>query len=189
MAEQLYDSLIVWEAQCSITITDISLPFFQQFLPSTKPGVHPSSARTYATLIQAIRQYADGFLAINAQYTPEDGSLSEQYSKETGAPTSAVHLTWSYASALTAFAARKGIKPARWGAKGLKIPAVCHSNRPLVVQVTFNVVAETVSGEKIFVTGSIDEMMNWSPDNAVPLSVVGSKWSGKFLFFFLFFLN
>ena len=74
--EQLYDALFVWEARYSITIADIS-PIFQQFLPSTKPRVHPPSARTYTVLIRAIRQPADGFLAINARYTPEGGSLSE----------------------------------------------------------------------------------------------------------------
>ena len=47
-----------------------------------------------------------------------------------------------------------------------------------------------LSGEKVFVTGSISEMMNWSLDNAIPLSVVGSKWSSKFFpWFFLFVLN
>ncbi|KAJ2932143.1 hypothetical protein H1R20_g4970, partial [Candolleomyces eurysporus] len=38
------------------------------------------------------------------------------------------------------------------------------------VQVTFNVRAETVCGENIFITGSIDQLKRWSPKNAVALS-------------------
>lgn len=61
-------------------------------------------------------------------------------------PLSAVHLTWSYASVSTAFAARNGTLSKSWGAKGLKVPELCQSNSGPVVEATFNVVAETVFG-------------------------------------------
>ncbi|KAG6836704.1 hypothetical protein H0H93_004680 [Arthromyces matolae] len=169
-AEQLYDALIVWKAQKSVTVTSISLAFFQQFLPSVQPGTFTSNSTTYSKLLAAIKENADGFLAINAKFTPDDGSLSEQFNRTTGEPTSAKHLTWSYASALTVFAAREGRVPASWGAKGLKVPSVCKANPGPMVSATFTVVADTVYGENIYLTGSIDQLMNWSPDNALPLS-------------------
>ncbi|KAG5727146.1 Glucoamylase [Termitomyces sp. T112] len=135
-----------------------------------------SSSKTYTILVNAIKQHADDFLAVNAKYTPADGSLSEQYNRETGVPLSAKHLTWSYASALTAFAARGGRVLPSWGAKGLKVPDVCIPSP--VVSATFNVVAETVFGENIYLAGSIDQLMNWSPDNALLFSPDAyPKWS------------
>ncbi|KAG6845598.1 hypothetical protein H0H87_006651 [Tephrocybe sp. NHM501043] len=171
VAEQLYDALIVWEVQRSLTVTKISLAFFQQFLPSVKPGTYASNSKTYKTLVDAIRQNADDFLAVNAKYTPADGSLSEQYQRDTGVPLSAKHLTWSYASALTVFAARAGRVLPSWGAKGLKVPSgACVGNPGPIISATFSVVAETVFGENVYLTGSIDQLKNWSPDNALLLS-------------------
>jgi glucoamylase len=146
VAEQLYDALIIWKAESCLTVTDISLAFFQQFSPSVAVGTYHSSSTMYVALVNAIRDYADGFLAINAKYTPADGSMAEQYGREDGAPLSAKHLTWSYASALSAFAARSGTSPASWGAKGLKVPNVCESNAMPMVKAIFHVVAVTVWG-------------------------------------------
>ncbi|KAF5382462.1 hypothetical protein D9615_002737 [Tricholomella constricta] len=178
VAEQLYDALIVWNAQKSLTVTDISSAFFKQFLPSVTPGTYASTTSTYTTLVNAIKAHADDFIAVNAKYTPADGSLAEQYNRENGVPLSAKHLTWSYASTLTAFAARKGTVAASWGAKSLKVPNVCRDNPGPVVKATFNIVATTVFGENIYVTGSIDQLKNWSPDNAILLSSAGyPTWS------------
>jgi glucoamylase len=81
-----------------------------------------------------------------AAYTPSGGGLAEQYSKSDGSPLSAVDLTWSYASAITAFQAREGIVPASWGAAGLVVPGTCHSGGGSTVAVTFNVLATTFFG-------------------------------------------
>jgi glucoamylase len=40
-------------------------------------------------------------------YTPEDGALAEQFDQTTGAPSSAKHLSWSYAAFITAAASRQ----------------------------------------------------------------------------------
>jgi glucoamylase len=152
VAEQLYDALTTWSSQGSLAITSTSLPFFQQFSSGVTAGTYASSSSTYQTLTSAIKTFADGFVAINAKYTPSNGGLSEQYSKSNGAPTSAVDLTWSYASALTAFGARGGLSSPSWGAKGLTVPATCSSNSGGgsgdTVAVTFNVQATTVWGGK-----------------------------------------
>jgi glucoamylase len=151
VAEQLYYALSVWEAQEELEITSVSLPFFQQFSPKITTGNYSSSSDdTFASIIESVRAFADGFIAVAATYTPADGSLTEQYSKVDGTPTSAVHLTWSYASALTAFAARNGTKVNSWGAKGLSVPKVCEGNLGPQANVTFNVVADTFWGREAF---------------------------------------
>ena len=61
-----------------------------------------------------------------AKYTPRDGSLAEQFSKGDGSPVSAVDLTWSYASAITAFGARGEVGVGvGWGAGGLRVDDSC----------------------------------------------------------------
>ena len=146
VAEQLYDALTVWSAQGSLQVTPTSLAFFRQFLPSVSAGTYASSSSTYTSLTSAIKTFADGFISINAKYTPSGGALAEQFDRATGKPLSAADLTWSYASALTAFAARNGFKGASWGAKGLSLPAQCTPNAGATVPVTFNVQATTVFG-------------------------------------------
>ncbi|PPQ72654.1 hypothetical protein CVT26_004320 [Gymnopilus dilepis] len=171
VAEQLYDALIVWKQQGSITVTSTSLAFFKQFSSSITAGTYASSTSTYTSLISAIQNFADGFLAINAKYTPSNGGLSEQFDKNSGSPLSAADLTWSYASALTAFAARGGFTPASWGAKGLTVPSgTCKTQTGPTVSVTFNVVATTQFGENIFLTGSLDALKDWSTSNPIALS-------------------
>lgn len=153
VAEQLYAALHTWSAAGSIQVTSISQPFFAQFIPSITPGTYSSTSTTGATLISAIRSYADGFIAINAQYTPSDGGLSEQYSKNDGIPVSAFDLTWSYASAITAFQAREGVFSNSWGAQGLTAPSSCGSPfSTSTVAVTFQVDATTIFGRKFGAT-------------------------------------
>jgi len=135
-------------------VTSISLGFFKQFLSSVTPGTYDSSTSTYQTIVSGVETFADGFIAVNAKYTPADGGLAEQFDRNTGSPLSARDLTWSYASALTAFSARKGIAPASWGAKGVVVPSVCLSNPGPQVQVTFNVVAYTQFGGMFYASVS-----------------------------------
>jgi glucoamylase len=50
--------------------------------------------------------HGDAFLATVRRFTPDDGALSEQFDRDSGAQTSAPHLTWSYAAFITAAGAR-----------------------------------------------------------------------------------
>ncbi|KAH9989729.1 glucoamylase [Russula compacta] len=170
VAEQLYDALLTWEFVGSINVTNTSLDFFSQFVPSITPGTYPSDSSQYLKLKSAIKTFADGFVEIAANYTPSNGGLSEQFDKSTGLPLSAADLTWSYASVLTAAAVHAGVKPASWGARGLVVPTTCIPNPGPQVFVTFNMNAATQFGENIFITGSVDALKNWSPDNALLLS-------------------
>ncbi|KAJ7914463.1 glucoamylase [Mycena leptocephala] len=171
VAEQLYDALIVWKAQGALNVTSISLPFFRQFSSSVKVGNYAASTAMFKTLTAAVKTFADGFLSIHAKNTPSNGGLAEQFDKSSGAPLSAVDLTWSYAAALTVFSARAGTKPASWGAAKLVVPTTCQrGNQGGTVTATFNVVATTVDGENIYLTGSVDSLQNWSPDTAMIMS-------------------
>ncbi|KIM75770.1 carbohydrate-binding module family 20 protein [Piloderma croceum F 1598] len=175
VAEQLYDALYVWNAEGFLNITPTSLPFFQVFSSSADVGTYASTTSIYINLTTAIKSYADDFVQIVAKYTPSGGGLAEQYSKSDGTPLSAVDLTWSYASAITAFQARNGTVPASWGASGLIVPSECLSN---IVAVTFNVQATTVFGENIYIVGSVNALENWSPYNALLLSAANyPTWS------------
>ncbi|TFK87333.1 carbohydrate-binding module family 20 protein [Polyporus arcularius HHB13444] len=171
VAEQLYDALIVWNKTGSLQVTSTSLAFFKQFDSSVATGTYASSSATYTTLTTGVKNFADGFLAINAKYTPSNGGLAEQFSRSNGAPLSAVDLTWSYAAALTSFAARNGKTYAGWGADKVTVPTSCSSGPGGAgVPVTFNVQATTTFGENIYITGNQAALQNWSPDSALLLS-------------------
>jgi len=159
VAEQLYDSLIVWNAQGFIQVTAISQPFFDLFSSGVQTGNISSSSATFDNLTASIKAYADSFVAVAAKYTPSDGGLSEQYSRSDGSPVSATDLTWSYAALLTANGARNGVKPTSWGASGLVTPSTCSGGGSgggggggggNTVPVTFNVEATTVFGGTLF---------------------------------------
>ncbi|KAG6837804.1 hypothetical protein H0H93_016172 [Arthromyces matolae] len=158
VAEQLYDALIVWNAQGTINVTSTSHAFFTNLVPGVAVGSYSSSSSTFSSLSSAVKAYADSFVAVVANYTPSNGSLSEQYSRSNGAPTSAADLTWSYASLLTANNARNGVASAGWGAKGLTVPTTCQTTTTstvATVAVTFNVDATTVWG------GMLDVISNY----------------------------
>jgi glucoamylase len=126
VAELLYDALYVWRQQDSVTVSQISLSFFQDLLPNIATGTYAGNSATYTNIINAVSTYADDFLAKVEQYTPSDGSLAEQYSKNDGNPVGAKDLTWSYAAFLTATSRRAGIVPPTWAnGTNLAVPGTC----------------------------------------------------------------
>lgn len=155
-------------------------------------GTYTSSSSTYTTLTTAIKSYADGYVGIIQRYTPSNGSLAEQFSRSNGTPLSAIDLTWSYASFLTAVARRSGQMPASWGEPTANtVPSTCSATSaqgtyttpsataPLPpcttvssVAITFNVAESTTFGETILLAGSISQLGSWNTANAVPLSAV-----------------
>ncbi|KAI1333966.1 carbohydrate-binding module family 20 protein [Xylariaceae sp. FL0016] len=126
-AEQLYDALYVWQTTGSITVTSTSLSFFQALVSGVTAGTYSSSSTTYTDIYNAVFTYADGFVNIVDTYAMSNGSLSEQYDRNTGTPLSARDLTWSYASFLTAAARRAGVIPEGWAGSGsvTSVPGVC----------------------------------------------------------------
>ncbi|KAG9027554.1 hypothetical protein FRB95_007621 [Tulasnella sp. JGI-2019a] len=170
-AEQLYDALYTWNEVGSISITSISLPFFKQFLSTAAVGIFAKTTTQYTTIVAGVQAMADGFVLIDAGYTPTAGGLAEQFDKVTGVPVSAADLTWSYAGSLSAFARRNSTVPATWGAAGLAVTC------PATVAVTFAVYATTVLGENIYVTGSLVQLTNWSTSPIAMSSASYPTWS------------
>jgi glucoamylase len=175
-AEQLYAATYQWEEQRSITVDETSLPFFQDILPSVETGTfeigtYATNSSTYESIISAVRNYADGYIAVVQQYAPTDGSLAEQFDRNNGTPLSAVDLTWSYAAFLTAIERRNGVVGPTWGEPSNNAPPeTCTAPAGCNALTTFNVRATTVPGEDIFVVGQLTQLGNWAPESAVPLS-------------------
>lgn len=118
MAELFYRAVHEYSiSSSSITVTNASIPFWNYFSPITKSTYGglpiyvagqtfaPSSAQ-YSSMIQSLQGWADAFMRRVKYHTPADGSLTEEYNRNTGVPTGATDLTWSYASVLTAAMAR-----------------------------------------------------------------------------------
>jgi glucoamylase len=170
-AEQLYSALYQWDRIGSITVNSVSLPFFKDLVPSTATGTYAKGSATYNSITAAVRTYADDFVAVVQKYTPADGSLAEQFNRNTGAPLSARDLTWSYAAFLTAIERRDGVVPPSWGESGANsVPQVCTGTPSCDSRTTFNVRVTTSPGEDIFVVGALPQLGNWDPANAKPLS-------------------
>ena len=184
-AEQLYDAISQWIKIGTIDVTDTSLAFFHDFQPHLLPGRYDSGTRQYQDLILAVRSYADGFFEIVKKYTPENGALSEQFSRDDGHQLSALDLTWSYASFLTASNRRAG-KASPWGeptantvptacaatsATGTYAPAIPEKpcTTPTGIAITFNLRKTTIYGQNIFLYGSIPELGSFDTTKAVPL--------------------
>ncbi|QSS49369.1 glucoamylase [Histoplasma capsulatum var. duboisii H88] len=219
-AEQLYDAIYQWQRLGSILVTDVSIHFFKDIYASAVVGTYPSSSTTFKSIIEAVRDYADGYLAVAQKYTPVSGELAEQFSRDDGTPLSASDLTWSYASFLTAVSRRNSSVPDPWGQTAASsIPSTCQitsatgpyrtatntkwpsdltsisrttsfsngltetkitttstttSTSPCVtpdsIRVTFNEVATTTPGQRIFIIGSVPELGSWDVLSAIALS-------------------
>ncbi|GIJ82035.1 hypothetical protein Asppvi_000538 [Aspergillus pseudoviridinutans] len=188
-AEQLYDALYQWESLGSLTVTNVSLAFFQDLYPSATVGTYVKHTSVFASITAAVRDYADGFLRVVQKYTPTNGALAEQFSRYDGTPVSAQDLTWSYTSLLSAIQARR--RALNSSASQIKpfpsnttttLPQICSPSsargpyRPVkriewpspecllprrTVAVRFNILATTVIGEDIFLVGSIPSLGEW----------------------------
>ncbi|EEA23089.1 glycoside hydrolase 15 protein [Talaromyces marneffei ATCC 18224] len=189
-AEQLYDAIYQWNKIGSITITSVSLGFFRDIYPSAATGTYASGSSTFTAIIAAVQKYADGYMSIVEKYTPADGTLAEQFQRDTGAPLSASALTWSYAALLTAAARRAGTVPASWGSSNANtVPTTCSGtsatgsytsatntawptaptssarpscSAPAKVAVTFQEVVTTSFGQNVYLTGNISALGSWS---------------------------
>jgi glucoamylase len=65
----------------------------------------------------------DSFFRTVRAFTPDSGELSEQFDRNTGAQTSAKHLSWSYAAFITAAAGRAAACRSNQAADPAEVPA------------------------------------------------------------------
>ncbi|EEA23076.1 glycoside hydrolase 15 protein [Talaromyces marneffei ATCC 18224] len=125
-AEQLYDAIYQWNKIGSITITSTSLAFFKDVYSSAAVGTYASGSTAFTSIISAVKTYADGYVSIVQGHAAANGSLSEQFDRNSGVEISARDLTWSYAALLTANLRRNGVMPPSWGAASANsVPSSC----------------------------------------------------------------
>ncbi|MGZ3689248.1 MAG: glycoside hydrolase family 15 protein, partial [Bdellovibrionota bacterium] len=96
-----------WEAQGAIPITAASARFFARIGTVVKPGetLYTGDPR-FNAVIHSLRDTGDGYLRRVRYHSAANGSMSEQFNRDTGFMQSAIELTWSYVSLLTANWAR-----------------------------------------------------------------------------------
>ncbi|KAF4550318.1 Glucoamylase-like protein 2 [Elsinoe fawcettii] len=109
MAEMMYRAVSEFKVTGSVTVTEISLPFFTYYAPATPVtagNAYAANSTEFDSLAQALIGWGDAFLRRIKYHAPESGSLSEQYNRGTGISQGAADLTWSYAALLEAAIAR-----------------------------------------------------------------------------------
>lgn len=109
MAQFMYAASSTYDDANSITVTNISEPFFDYFTPEAKlqaGQTYKQSSQQFKKAIDGLNGWGDAFMRTVKFYTPGDGHLSEEIDRDSGVPVGAADLTWSYASVLTAAFAR-----------------------------------------------------------------------------------
>ncbi|CAO3639113.1 unnamed protein product [Cunninghamella blakesleeana] len=108
-AELYYRAIKEWTDNGSVKVTSISLPFFKKFDSSAAEGTtYTAGSDQFNTLTNNIAVAADKFLSTVKYHQYQNGSLSEQFNRDTGFSQGAYDLTWSHASAITAINAKSG---------------------------------------------------------------------------------
>lgn len=105
LAEYFYRTVSAYQLAGSLTVTNISAPFFSYFAPSgdvTISEIYQSNTTVFGSVISALEGWGDAFLRRVKYHTPADGNLAEEFNCNTGTLQGAVDLTWSYAALLTA---------------------------------------------------------------------------------------
>jgi glucoamylase len=193
-AEFLYDAVAQWKARQSLSVDATSLAFFQDLFPSVTISTYTgNSDSAFMRIIDGVTAYADSFVAVVEKYTPSNGSLSEEFNRDTGLPLSAYDLTWSYAAFVTMAQRRAGQYPASWGAsnaatcgatsvQGVYAPAVAagapNMTSSCQINIVFDVNATTYYGENLYVIGNTTDVGAWDISNALPMGAgdYTSEW-------------
>ncbi|KAF2797825.1 glycoside hydrolase family 15 protein [Melanomma pulvis-pyrius CBS 109.77] len=114
-AEVLFRTAAHVSSTSSLTITDLSLPFYEALLASSSldvdTGSYGPSDAVFHSVIERLVQTGDEFLSVVKKHAGAEGELSEQFDRNTGYMRGARDLTWSYGAFLQAGRARK----ATWG--------------------------------------------------------------------------
>ena len=95
-AEFLYGAVAQWTARQELTVDVMSLAFFAEIYPAVTPRLYRAgdSNSPFFQIMRAVTAYADGFVGTVEKYIPANGSMSEQFDRNTGMPLSAYDLTW-----------------------------------------------------------------------------------------------
>lgn len=108
-AELYYRAIKEWTDAGSVKVTDISKPFFAKFDSAAASGTtYTAGTDAFDGLVNKVAAAADQFLSTVHYHQYPNGSLSEQYNRDSGYMQGAYDLTWSHASAVTALKAKAG---------------------------------------------------------------------------------
>lgn len=116
-AEFYFEAVQVWKEKKTIEVTQLNQNFFLplRFYPGqTIVSGDPS----YPLILRQLCREGDRFLERVRFHAPRDGSLSEQFNRDTGFMQGARDLTWSYDSFLSALRARSACQPERGALMG-----------------------------------------------------------------------
>ncbi len=97
-AEVLNTAVSVANARGSLAVTSTSLPFYRQFSSSAAAGTYASGSSQFTTLTSGMKAMANGFVNIVQSHTQSNGSMNEEFNRNTGFNQGARDLTWSYAA-------------------------------------------------------------------------------------------
>ena len=110
-AEILYRTSSHFSSISNLTISSTSLPFYKSLLASSSldvnEGTYGPSDALFHSVVERLGLVGDQFLSVVKRHVDAEGSMSEQFDRETGSMTGARDLTWSYGAFLQAVRARK----------------------------------------------------------------------------------
>lgn len=110
-AEILYRSAAHFSTSANLTITSRALPFYESLLASSdmevSAGTFGPGDVLYTSVVSKLRSVGDDFLEVVKTHVDAEGSMSEQFDRQTGYMRGARDLTWSYGAFLGAVRARK----------------------------------------------------------------------------------
>ncbi|KAI0193802.1 carbohydrate-binding module family 20 protein [Astrocystis sublimbata] len=171
-AEFLYNAVSQWKTQGALSIDETSLGFFKDIYPAAEVKTYRSKGKQseFPLILKTVTEYADSFVEIVEKYTPQDGSMTEQFSKIAPFnPLSATHLTWSYAAFVSMAERRASQFPPSWvSPKGsVALPEQCApgSTKGIYAPATAAGAPDTHFGENLLVAGNTAGPGSWVPDN------------------------
>lgn len=87
-----YRAILEWNARPNVTVNSVNLPFFSKFDSSASVGtVYIPGTDSYQNMINNVALAADKFFSTVEYHSATNGSLSEQYSRDTGLMTGKLH--------------------------------------------------------------------------------------------------
>ncbi|KAI8368461.1 glucoamylase glam [Blakeslea trispora] len=108
-AELYYRAIKEWISNGGVTVTNVNLNFFKKFDGNASVGTkYTAGTAAFNSMVQNVAVAADKFFSTVKVHAATNGSMSEQFNRDTGAMTGARDLTWSHASLITAALAKVG---------------------------------------------------------------------------------
>ena len=109
MAQYLYAAASEFQQIGSLSVTNVSAPFFAYYAPNSNLQLstpYASNSTQFTSTVESLKGWGDAYIRRIKYHTPAGGNLAEEFNRNDGTAQGAYDLTWSYASLLTASFAR-----------------------------------------------------------------------------------